>query len=492
MVQISVARRHVKLAGTVAALSAAFGTQLQNVQLGQLTVRARSGPLTVPAHLDGRIVAVLGMDNRPQAKPHFRIAATAGAPGTGKTGGGVQPRAGQTPATFAPPELAQIYGFPAGDGTGECIAIIELGGGYKAADIKTWFTGLGLQPPTVTAIAVDHGKNRPAGDPSSADGEVLLDIEVAGGIAPGAKLAVYFCPNTSQGFTDAISTAIHDEHNNPSVVSISWGGAEETWTQQTIQAMDDVFQDAAALGVTVLVASGDDGSADDQTDGKLHVDFPASSPNVVACGGTRLTAGAGQSIGQQTVWNDGAQGGAGGGGISRSFPVPSYQAGAQVPAAADDKHVGRGVPDVSGNADPDTGYTVRVDGQDIVVGGTSAVAPLYSGLVARLNQQLAASGTKVGFVNPVLYGSSMVPGGYSDVVSGNNNVNGVAGTAYQAGPGWDPASGWGSIDGAALLAALSGAGGSGSGSGGSGSGSGSSGGTGAPGKKKPPKRHHDA
>jgi kumamolisin len=444
--EISLPRRSVVLAGSVDALSLAFATQLSHVQIEGRIVRQRTGALTVPDYLGGMVAAVLGLDDRPQARPHFRI----GGAGAGQA----RALAAQATPTFTPPQLAAIYQFPPGDGTGECIAIVELGGGYTPADINAYFAGLGLTPPAVTSIAVDNGANSPSGDPSSADGEVLLDIEVAGAVAPGAKIAVYFAPNTSQGFVDAITTAIHDSINNPSVVSISWGQAEEGWTPQAMQAMDQAFQDAAALGVTILVAAGDDGSEDGIQDGQLHTDFPASSPNVTACGGTSLTAGAGNTIGNEVVWNDGPGNGAGGGGISRTFSVPAYQAGARVPAAADDGHSGRGVPDVSTDADPATGYQVLVDGQSLVFGGTSAVAPLYAGLVARINQQLAAGGGKAGFLNPVLYGAAMVPAGFGDVVNGNNNVNGTGGTAYDAGPGWDAATGWGSIIGTVLQQAL--------------------------------------
>ncbi|HEY6324734.1 MAG TPA: S53 family peptidase [Thermoanaerobaculia bacterium] len=446
--EISLPRRSVVLAGSVDAMSRAFTTQLSRVQLEGRVVRQRTGALTVPQHLGGRIAAVLGLDDRPQARPHFRIGGAAAGAGQARA------LAAAVTPTFTPPQLAAIYQFPPGDGTGECIAIVELGGGYTAADINAYFAGLGLTPPAVTAIAVDNGANSPSGDPSSADGEVLLDIEVAGAVAPGAKIAVYFAPNTSQGFVDAVTSAIHDSVNNPSVVSISWGQAEEGWTAQAIQAMDQAFQDAAALGVTILVASGDDGSEDSVADGQLHTDFPASSPNVTACGGTTLTAGAGSAIGDEVVWNAGAGNGAGGGGISRSFAVPAYQAGAQVPAAADDGHTGRGVPDVAADADPATGYQVLVNGQNLVFGGTSAVAPLYAGLVARINQQLAAAGVRAGFLNPLLYGAAMVPAGFSDVVDGNNNVNGVGGSAYDAAPGWDPATGWGSIIGTVLQRAM--------------------------------------
>src|SRR5262249_5050321 len=157
-------------------------------------------------------------------------------------------------------------------------------------------------------------------------GEVLLDIEVVGAVAPKAKIAVYFAPNTDQGFLDAITTAIHDRTRRPSAISISWGGPESSWTPQALNTYDQAFQDAAAMGVTVCCASGDDGSNDGVGDGLAHVDFPASSPNVLACGGTRLESSAGK-ITKEVVWNHGANNGASGGGVSEHFPPPPYQAG---------------------------------------------------------------------------------------------------------------------------------------------------------------------
>ena len=158
--------------------------------------------------------------------------------------------------------------------------MIELGGGYRPADLDAYFKSLGLTTPVVTAVSVDHLQNTPTGDANGPDGEVMLDIEVIGAIAPQAKIAVYFAPNTDAGFLDAITTAIHDTTNQPSVISISWGGAESTWTSQAMTAMDEAFQAAAALGITVCAASGDNGSSDAVSDGGDHVDFPASSPFV--------------------------------------------------------------------------------------------------------------------------------------------------------------------------------------------------------------------
>src|SRR5208282_3178381 len=140
---------------------------------------------------------------------------------------------------------------------------------------STYFKSLNIKEPQVISVSVDGGKNSP-GDPNGPDGEVMLDIEVAGAIAPGAKIVVYFAPNTDQGFLDAITTAVHGSANQPSVISISWGQAESQWTSQALTNFDDAFQAAAAIGVTVCVASGDNGSSDGVNDGSNHVDFPAS------------------------------------------------------------------------------------------------------------------------------------------------------------------------------------------------------------------------
>ena len=281
-------------------------------------------------------------------------------------------------------------------GHGECIALIELGGGFRTADLTAYFLSINVSEPTVEAVLVDNATNDP-GTANGPDGEVMLDIEIAGSIAPGATIAVYFAPNTDQGFLDAVTTAVHDTTRRPSVVSISWGGPESTWTAQAMTQMEAAFAAAAAMGVTVTVAAGDNGSTDGVTDGLQHVDFPASALHALACGGTSLLM-SGISIESETVWNDGTSGGAGGGGISDVFAVPAYQASAGVPPSVNPGgHAGRGVPDVCGDADPDTGYTIRVDGQTIPIGGTSAVAPLWAGLVALLNEGL---GHSVGFPQP--------------------------------------------------------------------------------------------
>jgi len=409
--------------GSAQALQQAFGVKLGRYEMapgGASFIGCDKAP-TLP---DPAVIAVLGLDRRPVAHPHFRIAQA------------------QPAVTYTPVDVGQLYAFPGGDGTGQTVAIIELGGGYQQSDLYTYFSGLGLKTPSVSAVSVDGGSNQPG---SSADAEVMLDIEVAGALSPAAAYAVYFAPNTDQGFYDAIAQAAHNSSQPATVMSISWGGPEDTWSAASRDAMETALEDAAALGITVCVAAGDGGSSDGESDGQPHVDYPAASPSVLGCGGTKLMS-SGSTITSEVVWNETAGGeGATGGGVSQVFALPSWQASANVPAAPNG-FAGRGVPDVAGNADPLTGYDVLVDGQSEVVGGTSAVAPLWAGLVARLNQQL---GKSLGLANATLYGID--DKGFNDITQGDNG-------AYQAGAGWDACTGWGSPNGAALLAALSGTG----------------------------------
>ena len=424
--------RNVILSGTVQAFSKAFGTTLTRWRHAGGTYRCRTGTLTIPVELEGIILGVFGLDNRPQAKTHFRIR---------KAG----PQAGAV--SYSPVQVADAYDFPSGEnGSGQCIGIVELGGGYNAQDLQTFFSGLGIATPNVTAVSVDGATNSPTGDANGPDGEVELDIEVAGAIAPGAQLAMYFAPNTDAGFLDALTTAIHDTNLKPSIISISWGGPESSWTQQALDSFNSACQDAATLGVTVLASSGDDGSSDGVSSGTPTVDFPASSPYVIGCGGTKLEL-SGDAITDEEVWNDLSQNeGATGGGVSEFFAIPTFQANADVPKAPNG-FAGRGVPDVAGDADPETGYNVVVDGQQLVIGGTSAVAPLWAGLVALINQSL---GKNAGYMNPLLY-TMNVESTMHDITAGTNG-------AYSAGPGWDPCTGLGSPDGTKLLNALRGSG----------------------------------
>ncbi len=290
VVRVDPGSRRVRVTGAARVWTALFGTELTMVRSPDPTTgallehRHRTGSLHAPAALAELVVAVLGLDDRPQARAHFQLMAAAA-----------------TTTSYTPLQLAHAYAMPAGtDGSGQTIAIIELGGGFGQSDLDTYFGGLKLATPRVTAASVDNAQNQPGGDPSGADGEVLLDIEVAGAIAPKADIVVYFAPNTDAGFLDAIAEAAHATPT-PTAISISWGQSEDSWTAQARTAMDQAFADAAALGITVTVAAGDNGSSDDGSsdDGSsaggpgaaraaAHVDFPAASPHVLACGGTSL------------------------------------------------------------------------------------------------------------------------------------------------------------------------------------------------------------
>ncbi len=422
--------RSFSVSGTMEQLSDAFGVALSSHELNGQTLRVREGTINLPEELEPHVLAVLGLDNRPQAQPHFR-----------------RSQSKVKSVSYTPVQVAQLYGAAANaSAAGQTIGIIELGGGFPQSDIQSYFQSLNLPVPAVTAVLVDGGTNSPT-DPSGADSEVLLDIEVSGAVAPGANIAVYFAPNTDQGFIDAISSALHDTTNKPSVVSISWGGPESTWTAQSVSALNTTCQAAAALGITITVAAGDNGSSDGVTDGANHVDFPGSSPNVLCCGGTTLVA-SGNTIQSEVVWNENASNeGATGGGVSDLFPLPTWQQGFNVPAPTTSTG-GRGVPDVAGDADPTTGYSILVDGQSEVIGGTSAVAPLWAGIIALANAQNATqSKPTVGFVNTTLYAN---PSAFNDITSGKNG-------AFSAGPGWDPCSGLGSPIVPDILAAVTGA-----------------------------------
>jgi kumamolisin len=427
--QSSGPRRSVVLAGPADRMNAAFGTKLVRYRSPRGEYRGRKGAVRIPSGLAPVVQAVLGLDDRPQAHttchalPHERAAQGKG-------------------SAFTPRRVAELYEFPPRlDGRGQRIAVIELGGGFRRAELRSYFERLGVPMPKITAVSVDGARNRPGVD-RGADGEVRLDLEVIGAIAPGAELLVYFAPASDRGFVDAVTTAIFDPRE-PSIISISWGDAEHNWTEQARVAFDEALQAAAALGITVCAASGDHGWTDGVDGRRAHVDYPASSPYVLACGGTRLEVLDGGIA--EVVWND-HDGNATGGGVSALYRLPSWQKGAGVPRSVNaGRRRGRGVPDVAGNADPETGYLVG-DGKVMhTFGGTSAVAPLWAALIAQMNQRL---GTRAGFLNPLLY-EAVERDVFNDVAKGGNG-------AYRArARRWDACTGHGSPRGKALLEALS-------------------------------------
>jgi kumamolisin len=442
VVHRSAAQRSMTLQGSLGDLLALFRADVQIYHHSSGSYRGRRGEISIPEELSKIVTGVFGFDTRPKRRsPHRQRLAASGAGGSN----GV-----------AATEFAARYNFPTAfagqtlDGSGQTIAIIELGGGYRASDLKLFFQEIGVATPKVSSVSIDRARNAPT-TAESADGEVMLDIEVAGAVAPKAKIAVYYAPNNGdKGFLDAISAAVHDTERKPGVISISWGGPELSTDQQGIDAFHEIFAAAGALGITICVASGDHGTADldaNDWDQKIHVDHPACDDLVLACGGTQIDQG------KDVVWNDGTPfdqntpgggGWASGGGISELFGVPAYQKDAKLPVSIDTGKYGRGVPDVAMSA---TNYFTRVDRSEGASGGTSAVAPLMAALVTRLNQ---AKKKNVGFMNPFLY-ANLAAGVVRSVDSGTNAIKGTV-KGYSAGPGsWDACTGLGTPDGVAIL-----------------------------------------
>lgn len=428
--------RRVQLSGPATAVKQAFGVSLSRYEHEGVTFRGRTGPVLVPKSLADVIVGVLGTDNRPMAHRHTTVTAEF------VSGPSV-------PMTAA--QMASFYNFPPGlDGSGECIGIVEFGGGYFIQDIKTYFSQLGMRTPSIVDVPVSGGSNNPTKgtglDPFDATAEVEMDIEIAGSAAPGANLAVYFVGTAStNAWVSALSAAIHDSTNNPSVLSISWSENEDGQPHQFLTAADQALAAAAAAGLTVLVSSGDQGSQGsggptDPPDPRARVGFPPSSPNATGCGGTVLVPDGSGGISDEVVWNNGATTSASGGGVSAFFKVPSFQSAAGInPRSANPPNdSGRGAPDVSANAD---NYKVLIRGKNVSVAGTSASTPLWAGLIGRVNQGI---GGRAGLLQTMLYGPLLTAGHLNDVTKGDNG-------AYSAGPGWDACTGLGSPKGTAIL-----------------------------------------
>jgi kumamolisin len=414
------AERTMTLTGTAAQMDAAFGVDLAHYTSADESYRGRVGGISIPQSLADAVTSVTGLDDQTASVSH-RVTARA------------------TPATpgYTPLDVARAYDFPSGDGTGEHVGVISLGGRYDDAVQAAYQKSLGVAHVPFSVVNVDGGAERP-GDPGPT-GENMLDAEMIGALVPNADKTMYIAPNTDRGFLDAISTALHDGHHN-NAISISWGGPEMRFTPQAVRAFNELFKEARAMGVSVFSAAGDNGATDGVGDGQLHVDFPSSSPNVIANGGTKLTTKADGSIAKETVWNElRHKQGATGGGISDINPKPPAQA--HLPMS------GRGVPDIAGDADPTTGFRMLVPLGDNkmgleLVGGTSAVAPLYAALAARIEQQL---GHPIGDLQKAIYAAPT--DAFHDVTTGNNG-------GYAAQPGWDAATGRGSVDGNALLGYL--------------------------------------
>jgi hypothetical protein len=449
VVDTSIPRRTIRVSGTVAQMSEAFAVELATYESPTEKYRGREGCLHLPNEIADIVEGVFGLDNRRMARPLYKI--------SGAKAAEASPAQATVPLT--PPQVAQLYGFPTSpNASGQTIGLLEFGGGYQMSDIQLFCNSVKAPVPSITPVSVDGQPNNPA---DGAAVEVLLDIDVASTAAPGAKIAVYFAPWSEQGWVDAVTTAIHDSVNKPSVISISWGWPENesidglAWTLAAIKAVNTTFQEAAALGVTVFVSAGDHGSDCMIGDNKAHVLYPGSDPYITSCGGTSISNVSGLNFTEDT-WNDNDDDWLTGGGISDifcapNFPLPAWQSMANIPGSANDGHKGRGIPDIAGNADGASGYELFQNGQNIgAVGGTSATAPLYAALTALIN---AGLGEPIGYINPNLY-AVPYPYVFRDINDGISNARGGA-PGYKSGPAWDACTGLGGVNGAALQTALS-------------------------------------
>jgi len=452
VVESSIPRRTVVLKGTTAQFSKAFAVDLGTYETATEKYRGREGSVHLPSDIADIVEGVFGLDNRQMARPLIHR--------NGSKAADASPVQATVPLT--PPQVAKLYGFPTSpNATGQTIAIMEFGGGYKTSDVQLFASSVGVAMPSLTAVSVDGVANNPGTDDYTV--ETLLDVCVAGTVATGAKIVVYFAPWSEQGWVDAVTTVIHDSTHKPSVLSISYGWPENesisglTWSLAAIKAVNTTFQEAAALGVTVLVSAGDHGSDCGIGDKKAHVLYPGSDIYVTSCGGTSISNVSGSTF-TEHVWNDNDDTWITGGGISDifqppNFPLPIWQNWANIPGSANDGHKGRGIPDIAGNADGASGYELFLNGANIgAIGGTSATAPLYAALAALMN---AGLGEPVGYLNPNLYA---VPNYvYRDINDGISNARAGA-PGYKSGPGWDACTGRGVVNGTALQLALSGMG----------------------------------
>ena len=448
--EASAATRTVRLSGTVQQMESAFQTKLFNYSHESGDYRGRVGAIHIPSELQDIVHGVFGLDNR-------RVARRRRHPIRNLT------RAKHTASVpdswYIPSQLATHYSFPKGDGSGQTVALLEFGGGYFPSDLQEFCKLAGVAVPKVKTVSTDGTATN---QKDGAEGEVMLDIEVVAGVCPKASIVVYFADFTEQGWITILDAVMQDSTNDPGVVSVSWGFAEDAdiWTAQAMTQVNQSLLEAAHLGITVCVAAGDDGSSDAISDGQAHVDFPGSSPYVLSVGGTTIPSKTGNQ--PDIVWKEGDglradNGGSTGGGVSAVFDRPTWQAGINIKSVNPGAISGRIVPDIAANADwVASPYLLVVDGGSQPNGGTSAATPLWASLVTLINEQRGAR-NRIGYLTPLLYqgkagGQTVGAQGCTDVTSGNNKTDAIGG--YTAGPGYDAVSGWGAPDGVKLLAAL--------------------------------------
>ena len=436
----------VKAVGAVGRINALFGITLETVTTDSRTYITHEESVKIPAEINSVVELVLGLDSSVTFQSYARL--DPDAPPVGQQVNNIDPNLISSPT---PVDLAAAYQYPTvpggttAQGANTCVGIVELGGGWTTQNLNSTFGRIGLSNPTVVDVSVDGGVNDPTDINSS--GEVMLDIYCVGATALGATIAMYFAPNSFQGFIDTVIAATNDTVNNPSVLSISWGTTDTNWFGSNSQ-FDTALQAAIVKGITTFVASGDFGVRAINGAPTYTVQYPGSSPYVICAGGTVVTINNDYTIASETAWGTAGGSYAGGGGVSGLYSVPTWQTGLtsktyptpSSPVAL----TGRGIPDVSAMA---TGYTFYygINNSSGTFLGTSAVAPLLSGLMARLNSITAS---KIGSVNATWYAAKSTA--FNDITVGDNHGGNTVG--YVATAGWDAATGVGSPIGVNILA----------------------------------------
>jgi kumamolisin len=450
----SEATRSVRVSGTADEMEAAFHPRLGIYRTAaQGDFRGRQGKVQIPSELAGLVTGVFGLDQR-------RVAHRKGA-------SAVKDTPAVAPAPLTPADLETHYRFPPGQGAGHTVAIAEFGGAYFPNDLAAFATKAGRPAPTVTQAGVgmtpltlDDLRQMPKVQRSQAMNEsveVNMDVQIVAGLCPAADIVVYFAQFDQKGWVDLLNEVIAGKPASAATLSVSWGLAEDSpdWSGAALQAINERLQAASLLGITVCVAAGDDGSGDQVGDQQAHVDFPASSPFVLAVGGTMLQDAADvvwwESPGQRTQNG----GGATGGGVSVEFPRPPWQ-DVKIASVNPGTFDGRVVPDVAALAGSPF-YDLMFMGQPMPNGGTSASAPLWASLITRVYGAQSPARPPV-FLSPLLYqkgptGAVRGVAAFVDVTEGHN-VSPQPGHGYDAGPGFDAVSGWGVPNGQALLESL--------------------------------------
>jgi kumamolisin len=446
--------RSMRVSGTAKAMEAAFKPEMSIMRSARDgEYRGRQGAIQIPAELKGIVTGVFGLDQRRMARRQAS-AKSASQPALSPLG---------------PADLEQRYNFPPGGGAGQSIAIAEFGGGYFADDVAAYCAKFQRAVPNVQAVsagapaytlqqvmALPPSQRR---DVLSDSVEVMMDVEIIAGLCPQAAITVYFASFDQQGWVELLNQIIVAK---PVALSCSWGLAEDdpSWSSNAIAAINDRLNAVRLLGITTCVSSGDDGSGDQVDDGKAHIDFPSSSPNSLGVGGTMLTK-SGSKVSEVTWWQSPGQraggGGASGGGVSVVFPRPAWQT-VRVTSINKGSIDGRVAPDIAALSGPPY-YDLIFLGKDAPNGGTSASAPLWAALIARINAQLPAA-KQQRFLTPLLYqnggsgGQSVGKASTRDITVGNNTSSPDPGKGYKAGPGFDAVTGWGVPDGVKLLNSL--------------------------------------